>query len=422
MRKFIVSPPALRLLAYLCIACTNLFVSCDSFEKDSISSENEVVINKKDFYTLPNSSTVIDLKSIIKAYSNVTLTITDEPQHGNLTKIGESIFNYRPHANFTKGQDYFGIEISKQGKVLLSDSIFINVDSDTTNFPCTLVAVEDQIVYYNSPSPGSNAMRVWILENDRLCGVSKEDVIITMVSAPKHGIASVTSPQHIVYEADVQYVGYDQFVYRISSPTDSTVFSYGLVNIFVSSGSCMPTASDDQLSINYDAAYKDFNLFFNDSLCQQGGMTDSIIIIKHPKGSITRINGGVIRYTPPSVGVTAVDTLVYQICFLGDCDQAMATIEINYDGCTVAANDDYAVLSDSSSLRNALTFPLDNDVMCGYQNSFEIVKQPKHGWAGIFGLRLDYTAESDTSPPDTVRYKVCNDHGCSEANFIILRE
>jgi hypothetical protein len=419
MRNLILAPVP-KLLVSLALTTSVFTVSCDSFEKDAITGENEVTVSDKQFYTLPNSSTVIDLKSIVKAYSNVTLMVNDEPDHGNLTKIGESIFNYRPNSDFTKGKDSFGIEISKDGKVLLTDSIIIIVDSDTTQFPCTLVAVEDSVWYDNSPNPGPTATRVWVLENDRLCGVAKEDVIITVISTPMHGIANVKSPQHILYEADAHYGGSDQFVYRISSSTDSANFSYGLVNISVYDGTCTLNPLDDFVDVNYDEVSKDFDLMANDQFC--AGAT-SFFIVTYPKGNVTLFDNGIIRYTPPPIGVKTVDTLVYQLCHLSECKQAVVTINIIYDGCTVSANDDYRILSDSTSLRDAIVFPLDNDVMCGYQETLEIVQQPKHGWAGVSGNnRIDYTALNETTPDDTVRYKVCNSHGCSEANFIIQRE
>jgi len=45
-----------------------LIASCDSFQEDLIKKENQVTFNQTEFFILPGTSVVIDLKSLIEQF------------------------------------------------------------------------------------------------------------------------------------------------------------------------------------------------------------------------------------------------------------------------------------------------------------------------------------------------------------------
>src|SRR5689334_12744813 len=138
------TPGMTKRIAPLFVLLTLLVWSCDLFENDVVPDENDVTLGQTDFYTIPNSSAVIDLKSLVKSYTQVSLVITDQPGHGDLNKINDAVFSYKPDKNF-KGRDFFMIDIRSKGVSVLKDSIIITVEHDTTSLPCGLYAVQDSL-------------------------------------------------------------------------------------------------------------------------------------------------------------------------------------------------------------------------------------------------------------------------------------
>jgi len=318
-------------IAPLFVLLTFFVWSCDLFEDDVVPGEKEITLGQTDFYTVPNAPAVIDLKSLVKSYSQVSLTITDQPSHGGLQKIADAVFEYRPDVDF-KGKDYFLFDIKSNGVSVLKDSITITISQDTTGFPCGLYAVHDSvtILYTTFPHFGVD---ISVLDNDRVCGIDKTDVIVSIFSAPSHGEAGVTEtlPMEIRYTADTGFGGDDHFVYKISDASDTSVYSLALVTVSV-----------------------------------VGKPIDSCISIVDPDSVNLPLNG------------------------------ASTQIEIKV---------------------------LDNDTICNGVKTLTIADAPGNGTAIVEGHSIYYMAESQTSPSDSLTYRVCNTlDSCAIGRVYIRRE
>ncbi|HMG89649.1 MAG TPA: hypothetical protein VK589_06305 [Chryseolinea sp.] len=198
-------------------------ISCDLFEEEP---PNQFEFTKKtEFNILPGSSTVIDLKALIKkSFVSASLTIAENPIKGALTKMDASVFKYTPNLDFISGTDLFVLSaVLDDGRTIKSEPITIHMKESESEFPCGLYAVEDNLRI----DPTSTAV-IRVLQNDRICGVD-EQVNVLIHLAPKFGEALVVGDS-IVYTPGPSFSKADEFVYSLSTSSDEEL-SFGLVSL-----------------------------------------------------------------------------------------------------------------------------------------------------------------------------------------------
>jgi hypothetical protein len=411
-------------IAPLVVLLTVFAWSCDLFEDDVVPDEKEITLGQTDFYTLPNASAVIDLKSLVKSYSQVSLTITDQPTHGDLEKIADAVFQYKPDVNF-KGKDYFLIDIKSNGTSVLKDSISITIGQDTTDFPCGLYAVHDSVTILYSPL-GHHGVSIQVLDNDRICGIDKTDVDVTIFSGPSHGVASVVevSPLEIRYTADAAFSGDDHLIYKISDPSDTSAYSLALVTVSVVGGPCTTTLQGDFAEFEKSSSVKIINVFQNDNICAMDSVNDEFTIIREPSfGTATTEGMGIIHYLPDTQHNFTSDSLVYKYCHNNVCQTAGVRIGYLSGPCNSSVNPDSVSLPLNASSSQILIHVLNNDNICEGVKSITITNAPDHGTATVQGLAILYEADSPTSSSDSLTYMVCDQLDvCATAGVSIRRE
>ena len=198
-----------------------LFVACDSFEPER---EGQITFETNEYYVLPGSSIIIDLKSVVKqSFTTVTLSVAQDPLRGTLTQLDPFLLKYTPHADFLEGADQFVISaILDNGDEIKAEDVTIFMKDKISEFPCGMYPIED----YARVIPNEVAI-VHPLTNDRTCDVSVPlNVFIHL--EPKFGTA-VVAGDSIVYTANSSFVESDELVYRLST-ADGDV-SYGLVSV-----------------------------------------------------------------------------------------------------------------------------------------------------------------------------------------------
>lgn len=322
---------AFRFTGLCLVLAVSLLVTCDPFQEDLIQKDKQVIFNPTNqtvFYILPNSSTVIDLKSIVQTtYTNLILNVTIEPQRGDISKLSDFILKYEPHRDFIEGQDRFAYSVSSSnGRMMKTDSIFIVMGQDATEFPCSLLAIEDFV----SIKPGSS-VAISFLDNDQICGVEKKDLFKSIYLEPKHGTATLTG-NVMSYTSNAGYEGWDQFVYKISG--DSAI-SLGLFSILLSNQPCNFTLHDDtaQYSVNLLTTTSfTIDVLSNDDICSLDSLESQVSIAQKPKHGVAfPVTGGKIRYEMSSSPQESYsDSLVYQLCYKGVCSQAMVKLFFCY--------------------------------------------------------------------------------------------
>ena len=198
-----------------------LFVACDSFEPER---EGQITFETNEYYVLPGSSIIIDLKSVVKqSFTPVTLSVAQDPLRGTLTQLDPFLLKYTPNFDFIEGQDQFIMAaVLDDGTTLNSKPITVYMKNDEEEFPCGLYAVEDDIRI----DPTSTAV-IRVLKNDRICGVD-EPVNVLVHLAPKFGEAVVVGDS-IIYTPGPSFSKGDEFVYSLTTSNGKEV-SFGLVS------------------------------------------------------------------------------------------------------------------------------------------------------------------------------------------------
>jgi uncharacterized protein (TIGR02145 family) len=225
-----------RIAGFSLVVATSLLINCDPFQKDLIKQENQVIVNDSamDYFILPNTSTVIDLKALVSSsFTNVTLTVSENPTFGKLTSLSEFLLKYEPLPTFKEGNDHITVSFTIDNRIILNETLTIHMTQDTIGFPCSLIAVEDSVA-----SESGATILISFLDNDRVCDVNKKDLSTSIYLQPQHGIAALTG-NGISYTANGSYVGLDEFVYKISTSDntgtdgDNILTSYGLISILI---------------------------------------------------------------------------------------------------------------------------------------------------------------------------------------------
>lgn len=201
-------------------------VSCDSFKEDIIQPNNQITFGQTEFYTLPGSSIVIDMRTIVhSSFTQGSLTITQGPLRGELTPLDAYLLKYKPAFSFWEGFDGFTFTVESNGEILTSERITIYMREDVNKFPCSVYANQDRA----HAVPGLTAS-VDVLDNDRLCGTNSPGARVYVHIGPHFGTSSIEDNTRLVYNPGTEYAGTDEIVYRIESASNETV-GYGIVTV-----------------------------------------------------------------------------------------------------------------------------------------------------------------------------------------------
>jgi hypothetical protein len=211
---------------FLVVTSLLLTSSCDQFEEDSLKPNKQVVFNSTDFFIQPGTSTIIDLKSLIKeAFIDGTFEITQNPIHGKLTELKPLVYKYEPDFLFIQGKDEFIVSLIKSNNVIKSETFTVSIIKSTDEIPCGLYSVEDRVLV----NPDST-ITLKILDNDWICGVDRSDLEVSIQIGPKKGEAYLAEHATIFYSPGPDFDYRDELVYKVGS-ADGKLVSYGLVTV-----------------------------------------------------------------------------------------------------------------------------------------------------------------------------------------------
>jgi hypothetical protein len=197
-----------------------IVLACDSFEQEE---KNQIKFLETEFYVLPTSSIIIDLKSVLeKSFVNASLMITEEPTKGTLTMMAAAVWKYTPNADFIDGDDQFAFSaMLPDGTLVKGNSMLIHMKKSEAELPCGVYPVEDNIWL----RPATSAV-VHVSKNDHICGVNEYlDAFIHL--PPKFGEA-VIAGDSITYTPGPYFSEGDELVYGLSTRDGKRVF-FGLV-------------------------------------------------------------------------------------------------------------------------------------------------------------------------------------------------
>lgn len=405
---------------WYCVLIMLAVFSCDLFEKDAVPDDQSANVVQHDFYVLPNSSAVFDLRSLVTAQEEISVSITDQPNRGSLNKLTESIYRFDPLDSFTSGKDQFVIAFHRNGATLKSDTVVIIVEQDTTQFPCEIFAVEDLV----STNVGEEVI-IPVLQNDRVCGFSRNSLTIEIHTFPSNGEAKVTEDS-IYYRPETGFSGKDQFIYKISVPDHPVVL--GLVTVQVGAQPCGIQLNPDHFTsmvTDLTLATIDLSVVANDQLCSIDTAKASFTIVKQPgNGTLNVVRFGHIQYTTSApVTQDMTDSLTYEICFNNKCYETGVRLSFIHQACTIKAVNDTVDIRDSTSVGIIQISILNNDELCGGIESLEFIDGPDYGTLYPYDNSLGYLPDPVKVENDSITYRVCMEPpNCSEAKVYIIRK
>jgi hypothetical protein len=208
----------------ICLALV-LVLGCDSFKEDFIRPDNEVTFSQMEFYAVPGSSVVIDLNKVIKqSFTNAVIEFS-RPEHGLLSQLDPILLEYTPNIKFLEGKDSFVLSAYKDGTLLKTQSVTIVMKSNKEQFPCGLFAIGDKV-----RATVASPVSIDFLTNDLVCGMTVNEVSISIHSDPAFGSATIVGDSIIKYVPQAMYQGTDKVVYKLTSLSGESI-SYGVVRV-----------------------------------------------------------------------------------------------------------------------------------------------------------------------------------------------
>lgn len=403
-------------LLFIAIVTLIFVYGCDTFEEDALPPEESVEISSDQVYVLPNSSSVIDLAKVISAKQEVSVTITDQPDNGEFKNISGNLFRYQPKEDFLEGTDQVGFDVFDTNSQQLSQGVInINITQDTSLFPCTIIAVEDQAeTRINQP------VFINVLGNDRLCGSDSLQVEVAVVSQPANGEADFFG-NVLQYFPNQGFAGTDSLLYRVNPPNEPDSGSVAFVFIQVNAPlPCELDARDDSLNFiipndDFWTPQVDVNVLANDSLCNSDSLAIGFVTIVQPTrfGDVAVVENNIVRYWINTGIGNYRDSLVYEICKDQVCDRATVVFNIEEAiSVLVQGVDDTYDLSDFPTSNTYRLNVLQNDIYTNLSNvNIEIAQQAKAGEVGVSDKQVVYSPFNPQAQTDSLVYRICEEIG-----------
>lgn len=381
----------------ICLLLVTGFLACDRIGNDLAPTIATTDSDEADFYTFPTEPINIDLKSFADLKSATTFTITKRPQLGLATFSAEGLLVYTPNADFTAGDDQFSLKPTEAG---VSDKVFrVTMATDSSLIPCNAGSLPDNIT-----TPVNTPVSVDVLQNDRFCSAVIDLSSLAVQRAPKHGKVTISGSK-TTYTPDPNYVGYDEFLYKITATVKQTRTYIATVKVIVGDiyKDCQIKLNDDQVSMRPRFVTDTILIapLLNDQLCQPT-RTIPLTIAKAPAHGKVVVQKNQYLIYRPNEGYTGTDELVYQRCD-GTCQQATVTITIKAPdaSCKLTAVDDsfkYSLSKPPADFKTgtALLSLLGNDQICAPIASVRISENPlglklSISNAGVVSYTIDKT-------------------------------
>lgn len=319
------SPRNILLSIEIALLFTFLLFSagCDTLEDDHIA-DPDIQIQNNQVVILPDGTTLLDLKAMVKSAGRVKLNINTPPGNGTLTEFSDGLFQYSPKAGFNKGQDAFSFSIySLQNTLLDSDTVTIILENDTTKLPCGLYPRND----FAYGVTGKTTINV--LFNDFLCGDSTDIglEIFQHASLPAMKGTAVVKNNMIEYTPGPGSAEGDMFIYRVFDKTDAAKVGFATVYI-LPEPICNFELFNDSFTFRRDTLDSDtvqLTVLNNDQLCGAGYQ----ISLPNDGNVGEAFIADPIRYRIPANFQTSfTDSVTYKVCYGTDCRQAKVYVSV----------------------------------------------------------------------------------------------
>ncbi len=376
-----------------------------------VLSLNDVPLAANDTYSTnedtPLNGTSVLLNDADADFNALTVTTTpfSSPLHGLLVLNANGTFTYTPFANYN-GFDSFVYEVCDNGTPSLCTTATVNL---------TIVSIND--------APHATDDNGSTLENITLNGSSvlandtdPENGTLTVNAVPltnvAHGSLTLNANGTYTYVPNLNYNGFDFFVYQVCDNGTPSVCASATVTLSIGAVNQFPIAINDAITTNEDTPNSS-NVLTNDS------DPDLDVLSVTPQnnfptlhGSITIAANGVYTYTP-NLNYSGPDNFTYQVCDNGNpslCSNASISITVSpVNDAPVAVNDNVFSPEDTPLIGTSLL--LNDSDIDGNPLSATITPlvPPTHGNLVInTNGTYTYTPNLNYIGGDTFVYEVCD--------------
>lgn len=273
----------------------------------------------------PNSSVNIDvLRNDSANTDDGTLTITNvsSPSQGTANENSGEI-TYTPNANVSGTTDSFTYTIQNSDGEMASATVDITINN----------AVPTATADSFTVPPNSMNNPLDVLDNDS--ANTAGTLMITMVTAASNGTVTINNDTELLYTPNNGVSDTtDTFTYTIENKDGETASATVTVNITNNAGA-VPTAADDELTINQNSPRNAVDVLDNDD--DPNDASGASLMIVDDGNTVRSANGGLVRiaadgrsltYEPP-VNFTGTDTFDYTLSNGSFTDTATVTVTVN---------------------------------------------------------------------------------------------
>jgi cysteine-rich repeat protein len=316
-----------------------------------------------------------------------------QPAAGVVTLLDAHRVVYTPAPNF-HGSDAFTYTIADPSGVQATAAVavlVIGVNDAPLAHADTAILDED------------GAASVDVVAND--FDIDGDDLAITSITQPAHGIATVTDAHRVLYVPAPDFHGADSLSYTISDGHGG--ISIATLALTVNSVNDGPAAIHDSLVATEDTAAP-IDPTLNDLDVDGDSLT--VTDIHPPEHGTATFAGNVVTYTP-AANYNGADSFEYTISDgHGGLSTATVFVEVQAVNDTpVAVNDAASLNEDASATVDVVAndSDVDNDDL-----AVATITQPAHGTASIADARrVTYTPAANYHGPDSLQYTIADGHG-----------
>ncbi|PSJ72154.1 hypothetical protein C7N43_35710, partial [Sphingobacteriales bacterium UPWRP_1] len=254
-------------------------------------------------------------------------------------------------------------------------------------------------------TPNTQPVTVDVLAND--IGICSDDIVVTVVTQPASGSATVNAGNNVVYTPQAGFTGTVTFNYTVCDLCSPTACDETTVTIVVTGG------GGPQVDAQPDVVQTPFNTPIQiDVLENDFGANLGI-------SSFTQPENGTVSYSPdgtqliytPNTGFSGVDYFFYTVCdeVAAVCDETIVSVTVLPEGnqnLPPTANNDVATTpADTPVTIPVLTNDSDPE---GTLLTITFVSDPPNGTAEIVGNEVLYTPDPGFTGMDSFIYVICD--------------
>ncbi|EMR04598.1 Ig-like domain-containing protein [Cesiribacter andamanensis] len=196
-----------RPLFFLLLLLGPGFYSCDQLAEDVVPQRELLANGSRSIWASGHGPSVFTLESLYSSTSPFSLQITAAPRRGELQINPHGFLLYKPDPDFRSGRDRMGYMVLQNGQVLASDTLYIQMLTESSQPPCQTGAFSDSLEIV----PNCIDQRLDVLTNDLYCQGAAPAISIAV--APAHGAIRQEGDQ-LYYTPARGYKGSDYFIYQ----------------------------------------------------------------------------------------------------------------------------------------------------------------------------------------------------------------